>query len=746
MSEDVYTREAKDGVRCTWQYWPNNKITATRNVIPISLLYTPLQEIENMALVEYEPVLCSRCKSVLNPHCPLDFTAKAWGCPFCMTRNPFPQHYKAHISETTLPAELMPQYTTMEYILPNVQGVPPVFVFVVDTCCAPDELAELKSSLQQAINLLPGEALVGFISFGKNAYVYNLGWEECTRCYAFRGDKVYDLQQIKDQLGLVGHDPRGVQAGARKFLMPASECEFVLTSIVEELSKDPWPVPAGSRPQRCVGNSLQIALSLLEIAYPRQGCRVMLFVGGAASFGPGMIVNDKLIESIRTYHDIKNDNAKYMKNAIQFYEGIADRAANHGHAVDILSCSIDQVGLMEMKSLSEKTGGYLITSDSFKTDTFKQSLQKIFSREQTGALKMGFNAQIMMLTSPDVKINGAIGSLISLKKKNNFVSETEIGHGQTNQWSMPSIDSQSTIAFYLDLANQEPAAKRTHASVQFQTKYQHSSGRVRLRVTSLKYPLAESGNLPKFIGAFDQEAAAVAMARWAVARSEKEESIDVIRWLDRTLIRLVKKFADYQHDLPHTFKLCKEFSLYPQFMFHMRRSQFLQTFNVSPDESAFYRTLIVRENVTNSLLMIQPALLQYSFDSPHPQPVLLDIASLKNNVILLLDTFFTVLIWHSDMITKWNKMGYAENPEYENFKVLLEMPVEDAQQIVKERFPVPRLIQTEVGKGPERLLKAKVNPSNTGKNNTTEEVGYYLTEDVSLKVFMDHLIQYAVKS
>lgn len=29
------------------------------------------------------------------------------------------------------------------------------------------------------------------------------------------------------------------------------------------------------------------------------------------------------------------------------------------------------------------------------------------------------------------------------------------------------------------------------------------------------------------------------MARWAVSRSETEETLDVIRWLDRCLIRLV---------------------------------------------------------------------------------------------------------------------------------------------------------------------------------------------------------------
>jgi hypothetical protein len=42
------------------------------------------------------------------------------------------------------------------------------------------------------------------------------------------------------------------------------------------------------------------------------------------------------------------------------------------------------------------------------------------------------------------------------------------------------------------------------------------------------------------------------------------------------LIRLVGKFADYRKDDPASFRLSSVFSIYPQFMFHLRRSQFLQ--------------------------------------------------------------------------------------------------------------------------------------------------------------------------
>merc|ERR1712078_308908 len=108
---------------------------------------------------------------------------------------------------------------------------------------------------------------------------------------------------------------------------------------------------------------------------------------------------------------------------------------------------------------------------------------------------------------------------------------------------------------------------------------------------------------------------------------------------------LVSRFADYRKDEPSTFSLIPEFSMYPQFMYHLRRSHFLQTFNASPDETAYHRTLLQRECVMNSLVMIQPALLEYSFDEGPPKPVLLDASSLKPNVILVLDTFFLLVIW-----------------------------------------------------------------------------------------------------
>ena len=44
--------------------------------------------------------------------------------------------------------------------------MPPVFIFVVDTCIIEEEIGYLKSALAQVVELLPDNSLVGFITFG----------------------------------------------------------------------------------------------------------------------------------------------------------------------------------------------------------------------------------------------------------------------------------------------------------------------------------------------------------------------------------------------------------------------------------------------------------------------------------------------------------------------------------------------------------------------------------------------------
>ncbi|CAI9279795.1 unnamed protein product [Lactuca saligna] len=112
---------------------------------------------------------------------------------------------------------------------------------------------------------------------------------------------------------------------------------------------------------------------------------------------------------------------------------------------------------------------------------------------------------------------------------------------------------------------------------------------------------------------FDHETAAVVVARLTSYKMEMEESFDATRWIDRNLICLCSKFGDYRKDDPSSISLNPSFSLFPQFMFNLRRSQFVQVLNDIPDETAYFRMMLNRESITNATVMIQLSLILFVF-------------------------------------------------------------------------------------------------------------------------------------
>lgn len=93
FADFVIAEEERDGLRVSWNVWPASRLEATRNVIPVGCLYSPLKSRPDLPPINYAPVLCPRCSAVLNPFCQVDYQAKIWACNFCYSRNPFPQSY-----------------------------------------------------------------------------------------------------------------------------------------------------------------------------------------------------------------------------------------------------------------------------------------------------------------------------------------------------------------------------------------------------------------------------------------------------------------------------------------------------------------------------------------------------------------------------------------------------------------------------------------------------------------------------
>jgi protein transport protein SEC23 len=125
--------------------------------------------------------------------------------------------------------------------------------------------------------------------------------------------------------------------------------------------------------------------------------------------------------------------------------------------------------------------------------------------------------------------------------------------------------------------------------------------------------------------------------------------------------------------------------------------------------------------------------MSYTFDTP-PQPVLLDSVSIKHDVILLLDTFFHILIFHGELVAQWRKQGYQDQEGYDNFKELLEVPVADAQVCIlffhvsvpasytsagssRGPLPHPAVYCLRSGRQSSAVPASKLNPSKTHMTN-----------------------------
>lgn len=209
--------EDVDGVRMTWNVLPCTRIEATRLVVPIATLYTPLK---SSLLVPYEPVSC-RCKGILSPFAQVDLRARVWVCPFCLSRNNFPNHYH-DVSPSNLPNELVS--SSIEYILNKPIALPLVFLFLIDVCIDDEDLVALKSSLIVSLAHLPQNALVGLVTYGAMVHVHELAYGDCPKSFVFKGSKDYSPKHVQEMLGLnapvsrPNAQPQAGNLGAARYL------------------------------------------------------------------------------------------------------------------------------------------------------------------------------------------------------------------------------------------------------------------------------------------------------------------------------------------------------------------------------------------------------------------------------------------------------------------------------------------------------------------------------------------------
>lgn len=489
--------------------------------------------------------------------------------------------------------------------------------------------------------------------------------------------------------------------------------------------------------------------------------KILLFTGGPCTRGVGMAVGTDRAEMMRFHRDIIEGDTPYYEKAYATYNDLDARLAAVDGCLDVFAHSYDQVGVMEMRNCVNNTGGSFVCGDAFDHENFGKSLKRYFERcdlrikdrynssgngdngddDATSSfiVRCAFSVHIEVHTSADTLVSGILGpsnvdtEANKAAKVHRQASPLQIGVGGTTRWCVSSIDQGVALAILFDTATLDgPAISQTmpggggpsqahhqHSRfVQIVTRYVSPNGQRRIRVTSHAQPIAPAGSLAEFFvqnQCFDQTCASTVIARMAVSILEKFPSCwdDAKRWVDTLLVRFVRRYGSFNAGQPESLRLDRSLSLFPSFMFNLRRSEYFLVLNISPDETTFKRHWLMRDTVDNCVLMIQPTLDSYDLEAPYAQPVPLDSSSLRADNIVLMDAFFNVHVMWGTTIYEWIEAKYHELPDYAHFAELLERAEADAQAVLARRYPYPRFSRTSANGSEARHVKTRVNPATT---------------------------------
>ncbi len=95
----------------------------------------------------------------------------------------------------------------------------------------------------------------------------------------------------------------------------------------------------------------------------------------------------------------------------------------------------------------------MVMGDSFNSSLFKQTFQRVFSKDSKGDFKMAFNATLEVKCSRELKISGAVSACSAPgdKRDTSAVSDMEIGLGGTPAWKFCVLGPNTTSAIFFEV-------------------------------------------------------------------------------------------------------------------------------------------------------------------------------------------------------------------------------------------------------------------------------------------------------
>lgn len=664
----------------------NNALRYSFNIFPpdskyfnkightLGLVLNPMEQLQCKPL-DYRPVVCQICRSVLNPFCKVDFSNKTYQCSICYHNNILPAAYH-NMTEENVSAELRIENSSVDYESPENPDPRLVIIFVVDIAVYEKDIESLKNVLYTALSNVPENSFIGFITYGKVVYVHRVRFSEVHRSFVFNGAKEYTSEQLYRLLGISGQNI----ADTNDFVVPAKDAEVTINNIIDSLEMDSFQTPKDERRARCTGSALSIAMTLMQVLYPKVGGHIILFNSGIPTRGPGSVASILTKDPIRQVNTMN----RMSSEAETFYYNLSKNASDHNIVVDYFHAGFDDGGFHEMEKLVSSTGGFAISGESWNDDEINKSLSYYLST----VIQSAFKDCVVTLSLPScLLVNGMISDGISLHGSTPIYSKNVIGKGNTNSWKVNNMYGQN-LAFYLEVKDTPVAVHTT--CLQFLIRYKNLvEGKYYLRV--ITSPIQFGTNDHEWLLSIDFTVHSLLLARLATSKPKQ------LDFLDQEIVRVCRT-------LRHT-----GIELIYRLFYHLRFCDLFNYLNVTPDYLKHKINLFNTLDSSNSYQFMMPTLIKLTLQNGIEYVDLSD-AHMTDDCILVLDVFTVVVFWYGKTVVSWKEQKYDEMEDHSNFKEMLEK-VENLKQASSNRFPYPTIIVCEQNSSAERfLLKMVTNP------------------------------------